>query len=343
MRAFLIAVAVVVGLVASSEEVGLGQGKPAATPSLEGVWMSTSVVGTGANAANSIPNRQPNINIWTKKYFSRTQAEGPTRAVLTPPKDAAKLTDAEKLERYEHWRQVAAVAGVYEVKGTQWFQYPLVGNNQTEDIIERNRTGNPTFAKDPVVGQEIKFQGNTLVLVQTSNGTNRTYRRLDQPRPAGAKPHPIEGVWKQTSVVDTSVNASKPNTPQPNMYIYTNGYYSILTQDGGALPTPTRPVLAAPKDPNNLTNAEKLARYEHWSPGVTQAGRYEVKGSTLYQYPLVAKSQGADIIERNKTGNLGTVPPNSELVFSNGNNTMVRVIKSADGKSETRRTYTRLE
>jgi hypothetical protein len=340
MRAFLIAVAVVMGLVVLREDVGFGQG---ATPSLEGVWMSTSVTGTGPNAANSIPNRQPNINIWTKKYFSRTQADGPTRAVLTPPKDAAKLTNAEKLARYEHWRQVAAVSGTYEVKGTQWFQYPVVAMSQSADIIERNKTGNLTFATTPVTGQEVKFEGNMLVLTQTSNGTRRTYRRLDQPRAAGVKPHPIEGVWKQTSVVDTAVNASKPNTPQPNMYIYTNGYYSILTQDGGAVPTPTRPVLAPPKDPNNLTDAEKLARYEHWSPGVAQAGRYEVKGSTLFQYALIAKSQSADIIERSKTGTLGTAPPNSELVFSNGNNTMVRIVKSADGKSETRRTYTRLE
>jgi serine/threonine protein kinase len=35
--------------------------------------------------------------------------------------------------------------------------------------------------------------------------------------------------------------------------------------------------------------------------------------------------------------------PNSELEFSNNNNTMVQVTKSADGKTMGRRTYTRLE
>jgi hypothetical protein len=54
-------------------------------------------------------------------------------------------------------------------------------------------------------------------------------------------------------------------------------------------------------------------------------------------------NEDADMGVRIRTGNLGTVPPNSELVFSNGNNTMEQTAKSADGKSETRRTYTRLE
>jgi hypothetical protein len=63
----------------------------------------------------------------------------------------------------------------------------------------------------------------------------------------------------------------------------------------------------------------------------------------LYQYDLVGKNQTAEMIARNKTGNLGTVNPNSELEFSNGNNTMVQINRSADGKSVTRRTYVRLE
>jgi hypothetical protein len=222
MRRLLIAAAVV-GIVASAASVGFTQAKPsAASPSLEGVWKSTPVIGTGPNASDSIKDRQPNINIWTKKYYSRVTADGPTRPVLAAPKNPANLTNAEKLSRYEHFRQVAALAGMYEIKGTQV-------------------------------------------------------------------------------------------------------------------------ILAPPKDPANLTNAEKLARYEHWAPGVAQAGRYEVKGATLYQYGFVAKNQGADIIERNKTGNLGKIDPNSELVFSNGNNTMVQIAKSPDGKSEMRRTYTRLE
>ena len=54
-------------------------------------------------------------------------------------------------------------------------------------------------------------------------------------------------------------------------------------------------------------------------------------------------NQNADILARNKSGNLGTTDPNSVLEFSNDNNTMVQIAKSADGKSVTTRTYTRLE
>ena len=342
MRAFLVAVAVV-GVVASAADVGSSQAKPSAIPSLEGVWKNTSVIATGANAANSIPNRQPNINIWTKKHFSRVTADGQTRPVLAPPKDQAKLADAEKLARYEHFRQFAAGAGTYEVKGTKYFQQPLVAKEQTDDIIARN-AGRPT--PNAPAGQDITFEGDTLILTQmTADGktvNRRTYTRLDQPRAAGTKPHPIEGVWKATSSVVTGANASSNPNRQPSIYIYVNGYFSIVSQDGAAT-LPPRPVLAPPRDPAKLTNAEKLARYEHWAPGVAQAGRYEVKGTTLSQYGFVAKNQSADIIERNKTRNLGKVDPNSELVFSNGNNTMVQINKAADGKSEARRTYTRLE
>ncbi len=345
MRTFLIAAAAV-GIVASATSVGFSQAKPSATPSIEGVWMGTSTIVTGANAANSVPKRQPNIFIYTKGYYTMITMGGTApRPVLAPPKDPAKLTDAEKLARYEHWLPLGATSGRYEVKGTTLYQYPLVAKNQSAEIVSRNQTGSMGTVTP---NSEITFQGNnTMVQIPPSADgktmTRRTYTRLDQPRAAGTKPHPIEGVWKGTSVVVTGANASSPNTPQPNIYIYTSGYYSIMTQDGGAVPAPARPVLAPPKDPNKLTDAEKLARYEHWAPGVAQAGRYEVKGTSLYQYALVAKGQSADIITRNQTGNLGTVAPNSELVFSNGNNTMVRIVKSADGKTETRRTYTRLE
>ena len=154
-------------------------------------------------------------------------------------------------------------------------------------------------------------------------------------------PSPIEGVWKGVSTVTTGENASSNPNRLPNIFIYTKGYYAIVRQDGG-VPLPPRPVLDPPKDLSKLTDAEKLARYEHWDPVAANAGRYEVKGTTLYQYDLVAKSQTADIVARNQTGNLGTVAPNSELEFQ-GRTTMVQITMSADGKSVTRRTYTRLE
>ncbi|HVH28753.1 MAG TPA: hypothetical protein VM818_18445 [Vicinamibacterales bacterium] len=343
MRACLVAVAVV-GLVAAAANVGFSQAKPAAPPSIEGVWRTTSVIATGPNAGNNIPDRPFNINIWTKKYYSRFLYDGPPRLVLAPPKDPNNLNTAEKLARYEHWRQFVAVAGAYEVRGGKWFQYALVDKNQGAELIARNKTGNLTLATTPVLGQDITFEGNALVLIQTTADgktvTRRRYTRLDVPR---AGTNPIDGVWKGTSVVRTGANPATNPVRLPSIFIYKNGYYTFITQDGGLPPRPARPVLTPAKDPANLTEAEKLASYEHWAQVGTSAGRYEVKGTTLYQYAFMAINEGADMGVRIQTGNLGTVPPNSELTFSNNNNTMVQTAKSADGKSETRRTYTRLE
>ena len=146
-----------------------------------------------------------------------------------------------------------------------------------------------------------------------------------------------------TSYVATGANAVANPQRQPNIVIYTKGYYGSVRQDSDTTPPlPSRPVLVAPKDPNKLTDAEKLARYEHWVPIGSDSGRYEVKGTTFYQYPLISKNQSAAIILRNQTGNMGTIAPNSEIKFE-GNDTIVQIAKSADRKTETRRTYRRLE
>ena len=48
--------------------------------------------------------------------------------------------------------------------------------------------------------------------------------------------------------------------------------------------------LPAPKrDPEKLTDAEKLARYDEWAPYAASAGTYEVKGDTLITHNVVAK------------------------------------------------------
>jgi hypothetical protein len=51
-----------------------------------------------------------------------------------------------------------------------------------------------------------------------------------------------------------------------------------------------RAAVAPAKDPRNLTDAEKIARYEQWGPFIATAGTYEVKGSTLTLHAMVAKS-----------------------------------------------------
>ena len=149
----------------------------------------------------------------------------------------------------------------------------------------------------------------------------------------------IEGVWQGTSTVVTGPSPSSNPNRQPNLIIYAKKHYSLLTQDGGVRLS-RRPVLAPPKDPNNLTDAEKLARYEHWAVVGASSGTYEVKEGRVFQYPVVAKDQTDFTANPVSTGTAGIV--GAELKFE-GDNTMVQIGTSADGQTITRRTYTRLE
>ncbi len=337
-----------VGIVVAAQ-IGVAQSTPT---SIEGVWKGVSIADSGPVASTN-PSRLPNILIYTKKYYSRIIQDVatplPPRPILAPPADPNKLTQAEMLARYQHWAQFAVQAGTYEIKGTALVQYPLVNLTQSAAIIARNAGQEATNARIEA-GQQIKLEGNTLVLTGTSadgkSSTRATYTRLESAADVEARPPAapsIAGVWLGTSYVATGANAVANPNRQPNIFIYTKGYYSTIRQDSDTTPPlPPRPVLAPPKDPNKLTDAEKLARYEHWAPVSADAGKYEVKGTAFYQYPLVSKNQSAAIVSRNQTGNMGTSTPNSEIKFE-GSNTMVQIATSPDGKTVTRRTYTRLE
>ena len=92
----------------------------------------------------------------------------------------------------------------------------------------------------------------------------------------------IEGAWKRTSVVVTGANAS--NTPQqPSVYIYGKRYYAHVFEGQPRKPLPP------PKDPNKLTDAEKIAAYEAWAPFTAHAGTYEIKGTTIVHHQIVSK------------------------------------------------------
>lgn len=100
----------------------------------------------------------------------------------------------------------------------------------------------------------------------------------------------LEGVWKVAEVV---VPPSSPTekgttitTPQPGLLIFTKDYYSGMAVTAAQ----ARPTLDPPKDPQNLTEAEKIARYDHWRQFLANAGKYEVKGSTLVMHTMVAKN-----------------------------------------------------
>lgn len=169
MRAFLIAVAVI-GIVASAENVGLGQGKP----SIQGVWRTTSVVTTGANPTTDtdIP---ASLLIFTRNHYSVVEMNNARQFPSpAPPKVAGKLTDAEKLARYEDWLPVVAISGTYEIKGTTLIRRPLVNKGSPAP-------GEKTYPENT---RELKFEGNDKMLQinKSADGksmTTRTFMRLE--------------------------------------------------------------------------------------------------------------------------------------------------------------------
>jgi hypothetical protein len=157
--------------------------------------------------------------------------------------------------------------------------------------------------------------------------TSATNVALTQSR---ASPSPsLEGVWRGTISVTTGANASTNTRRLPNIIIYTRRHYSVLSQDA-SVPRPPRQPVDPPRDPNNLTDAEKIARYELWLPVVATSGQYELKGTTLTHLPVVAKGISTEQA--------------FEIEFQ-GNDTFVQIQKSGLGQpvSETRRTFVRIE
>jgi hypothetical protein len=143
-------------------------------------------------------------------------------------------------------------------------------------------------------------------------------------------PAVFEGVWKVSEIVTTGANAGTNRNPQPSVVIFTRGYYSYLSVNG----TQPRPKFAPAKDPAKLTDAEKIARFEQWSPFTAQSGTYEVKGTTLTRRPTVAKN--VDVMTTN--------PPMIQEVQMEGNDLWL-IQKSAAGQpaSETRTKLTRVK
>ena len=145
----------------------------------------------------------------------------------------------------------------------------------------------------------------------------------------GAASPSLEGVWRGTVSVTTGANASTNPNRLPNIIIYTRRHYSVLSQDA-SVPRPPRKPVDPPKDANNLTDAEKLARYELWLPVIATSGEYELSGTTLTHRPVIAKGTPAD--------------QTFDIEFQ-GKDTFVQITRSGLGQplSVTRRTFVRIE
>jgi hypothetical protein len=98
---------------------------------------------------------------------------------------------------------------------------------------------------------------------------------------------PVEGVWRVAEI--QTIGGQNPGTvsnPQPGLYIFTSGHYSVMTVNAA------KPRTTVPFQGTNLTDAQKIALYDHWAPFTANSGTYTIKGSTLTTRPLVAKNEG---------------------------------------------------
>ena len=128
----------------------------AATPAVQGVWKVSDIVATGANATtNNSP--QPSLVIFTAGHYSYLSVNSVAeRPVVPPAKDPAKLTDAEKIARFEQWNPFTAQSGTYQIQGTTLTRRPLVAKNVG------------VMTTNPPIVSEFTLNGDTLVLVTKS-------------------------------------------------------------------------------------------------------------------------------------------------------------------------------
>ena len=137
-------------LVVGAAGMALAQG----TPSIQGAWRVTEVTVTGAGA-QSIKNPQPTLYLFTKQHYSIMTVNGdaPRKPV---PNEAVpgKMTDAEKIARYEAWAPFTANSGTYQVSGASLTTRPMVAKSPS--VMGTTQT------------REFKIEGNTLTLITKS-------------------------------------------------------------------------------------------------------------------------------------------------------------------------------
>ena len=138
----------------------------------------------------------------------------------------------------------------------------------------------------------------------------------------------LEGAWSVSEFVVTGANATTNRSPQPGLFLFTGRHYSIVTVNS----TAPRQEVAAAANPAQLTDAEKLARYEAWRPFTANSGTYEVSGTALTTRPLVAKNPNA----------MGT-STTWELKIEGNTLTLVQRSGANQPASEQRITLTRIE
>jgi hypothetical protein len=128
---------------------------------IEGVWKVVEVIVPVANPAGKdsttkVSNPQPGLIIFTKGYYSVMVVRGrQPRTAVAPPKDSLKLTDDEKIARFEEWDTFIANSGTYEIKGSTLIRHPIVAKNvnvmtkETPNVSEFKLEGTNTLWLNP--------------------------------------------------------------------------------------------------------------------------------------------------------------------------------------------------
>jgi hypothetical protein len=94
----------------------------------------------------------------------------------------------------------------------------------------------------------------------------------------------LEGVWRIVEVTYTDAAQPPLRNPEPSQIIYTKSHYSFI-----GINQPRTP-LERPVSPGKLTDAEKIARYEHWFRVTAHSGTYEFKDGVVRTRAVVAKN-----------------------------------------------------
>ena len=94
----------------------------------------------------------------------------------------------------------------------------------------------------------------------------------------GAAKQSIEGVWKVSEIVVTGADPSTISSPQPGLFIFTRGHYSIMYVPGN------KP--RALKKADAATTDEKVAAFDSF---LANSGTYELAGSAVTIRPIVAR------------------------------------------------------
>lgn len=99
------------------------------------------------------------------------------------------------------------------------------------------------------------------------------HQRAPSPRP------PLEGVWQRVSVTYVGPDTSwTTHHPQPSVYIFTKGYYSMMFVPGEEPRTPF--------SSDRPSAAERITAFDSFR---ASSGRYELRGKRLVLRPLVAR------------------------------------------------------